>query len=195
MKDKNLFLFLSFLMGSVVVLSNYLVQFPFKFYDLEEVLTYGAFSYPIAFFITDLTNRKYGKQTARKVVYFGFFTGIILSIFLSFKNIDLISLRIAIASGTAFLSSQLLDIKIFDRLRKNKWFIPPLISSIVSSVVDTILFFSIAFYGTNMNWIMLAFGDLCVKIFMATLMLIPFRILMKYMQELKLSEKKFKKVF
>ena len=117
----KLFLFLSFLMGVVVLSSNYLVQFPIKYYGLEEILTYGAFSYPIAFLITDLANRSYGKLVARKIVYIGFAIGISFTLIFSTNFADLISVRIAIGSGTAFLVAQLLDVQIFDQLRKNLW--------------------------------------------------------------------------
>ena len=179
-KEFKAFLVLSFFMGLVVTLSNYLVQFPFNLFGLQEILTYGAFSYPIAFLITDSANRIFGKKVARNIVYFGFFVGVLISFFFSLKQIDLISIRIAIGSGVAFLTAQLLDIKIFDILRKQIWYIPPLISSIISSTIDTLLFFSIAFYATEMNWITLAFGDLCVKILVAISMLLPFRLVIKY---------------
>ena len=167
---------LSVLMGVVVLSSNYLVQFPVNYYNLENILTYGAFTYPIAFLITDLTNRTYGKLVAKKIVYFGFLLGITSTLFFSTNFSDLISIRVAIGSGTAFMAAQLLDVKIFDYLRKEKWFIAPLVSSFISSIVDTFLFFSISFYGTGIPWITLSFGDLVVKILVALIMLIPFRI-------------------
>ena len=154
----KLFLLLSFLMGVVVLSSNYLVQFPIKHYGLEQILTYGAFSYPIAFLITDLANRSYGKLIAKKIVYIGFVIGISFTLFFSTNFGDLISVRIAIGSGTAFLLAQLLDVKIFDQLRKKKWFIAPLTSSFIGSTVDTILFFSISFYATGIPWVTLALG-------------------------------------
>ena len=165
-------------MGAVVLSSNFLVQFPINYYGLNEILTYGAFSYPIAFLITDLANRSYGKIAARKIVYFGFIIGISFTLFLSANYSDLISLRIAAGSGTAFLIAQLLDIQIFDRLRRNKWFVAPLASSIFGSVVDTFLFFSISFAGTGIPWVTLSLGDLGVKLFVALIMLIPFRLLL-----------------
>ncbi len=170
---------LSFLMGFIVLSSNYLVQFPVNYYGLNEVLTYGAFSYPIAFLITDLANRSFGKIIAKKIVYFGFFLGISFTVLFSTDFADLISIRIAIGSGTAFLVAQILDVQIFDTLRRRQWFIAPLASSIIGSTIDTFLFFSIAFYGTEVPWITLSFGDLGVKIFVALLMLIPFRLLLK----------------
>ena len=174
----KLFISLSLMMGMVVLSSNYLVQFPIKYYGLSEILTYGAFSYPVAFLITDLANRFYGKFVARKIVYIGFFIGIITLLF-STDFADLISIRIAIGSGVAFITAQLLDIQIFDRLRKNEWFIAPLTSSFIGSTVDTFLFFSISFYGTGVPWITLSLGDLTVKLFVALVMLIPFKILLK----------------
>tara|TARA_A200000113_G_scaffold65082_1_gene56285 strand:+ start:265 stop:813 length:549 start_codon:yes stop_codon:yes gene_type:complete len=174
----KLFLFLSFLMGVVVLSSNYLVQFPIKYYGLEEILTYGAFSYPVAFLITDLANRSYGKFVARKIVYIGFAIGISFTLLFSTNFTDLISVRIAIGSGTAFLVAQLLDVQIFDQLRRRKWFIAPLTSSFIGSTVDTFLFFSISFYATGVPWFTLSLGDLAVKIFVALIMLIPFRLLL-----------------
>ena len=174
----KLFLLLSFIMGVVVLASNYLVQFPINYYGLEEVLTYGAFSYPIAFLITDLANRSFGKVVARKIVYIGFTLGISFTLIFSTNFTDLISIRIAIGSGTAFIIAQLLDVQIFDQLRKRKWFIAPLTSSLIGSTVDTFLFFSISFYATGIPWITLSLGDLTVKIFVALVMLIPFRLLL-----------------
>jgi len=171
-------LLLPVFMGVVVLVSNYLVQFPIKYYGLEGILTYGAFSYPIAFLITDLTNRSYGKLIARKIVYIGFVIGIAFTLFFSTNFSDLISVRIAIGSGIAFLVAQLLDVKIFDKLRKKKWFVAPLTSSFVGSIVDTFLFFSISFYGTGIPWVTLSFGDLAVKILVTLTMLIPFRLLL-----------------
>ena len=113
----RVFIALSFLMGLVVLSSNYLVQFPVKYYGLQDILTYGAFTYPIAFLITDLANRSYGKIVARKIVYFGFFLGIGFTVLFSTNFADLISIRIAIGSGTAFLVAQLFDVKIFPVLK------------------------------------------------------------------------------
>jgi|TARA_B100000214_G_C23632688_1_gene474753 hypothetical protein len=166
-------------MGAVVLSSNYLVQFPVNYYGLNQILTYGAFSYPVAFLITDLANRSYGKIVARKIVYFGFFLGIGFTVLFSTNFADLISIRIAIGSGVAFLTAQLLDVQIFDNLRKKKWFVAPLTSSLFGSTVDTFLFFSISFYGTGIPWFTLALGDLTVKIIVALIMLIPFRMLLK----------------
>ena len=165
-------------MGVVVLTSNYLVQFPINYYGLEEILTYGAFSYPVAFLITDLANRSYGKVVARKIVYVGFIIGIVFTLFFSTNFADLISVRIAIGSGIAFMVAQLLDVQIFDYLRKKKWFVAPLTSSLIGSTVDTFLFFSISFYATGIPWVTLSLGDLTVKIFVALAMLIPFRLLL-----------------
>ena len=175
----KLFILLSISMGVVVLSSNYLVQFPIKYYGLEELLTYGAFTYPIAFLITDLANRSFGKDSAKKVVYIGFVLGIGTTVMFSTDFADYISIRIAIGSGTAFLIAHLLDVKIFDSLRKKSWFIAPLISSIFGSIVDTYLFFSISFYGTGVPWITLALGDLTIKILVTLIMLIPFRLLLR----------------
>ena len=175
---KKFFILLSFIMGVVVLTSNYLVQFPINYYGLEEILTYGAFSYPVAFLITDLANRSYGKVVARKIVYVGFIIGIVFTLFFSTNFADLISVRIAIGSGTAFMVAQLLDVQIFDYLRKKKWFVAPLTSSLIGSTVDTFLFFSISFYATGIPWVTLSLGDLAVKIFVALAMLIPFRLLL-----------------
>ena len=167
-KKNKLFYLLALLMACVIVLSNYLVQFPIKYFSLNNLLTYGALSYPIAFLITDLSNRKYGKNIAKKIVYFGFVLG----------------------SGTAFLVAQLIDVHIFDQLRKKIWFVAPLVSSLVGSCVDTFLFFSISFYGTGINWVTLSFGDLFVKIFIAIAMLIPFRLLLSHIKEISNINKK-----
>ena len=181
----KLFILLSFLMGVVVLASNYLVQFPIKYYGLEAILTYGAFSYPIAFLITDLANRSYGKVVAKKIVYIGFATGISFTLLFSTNFTDLISVRIAIGSGVAFLVAQLLDVQIFDKLREKKWFVAPLTSSFFGSIVDTFLFFSIAFYGTGIPWVTLSLGDLAIKIIVALIMLIPFRLLLGTLKAIK----------
>ena len=188
--ENKLFFLLAFLMASVVALSNYLVQFPINYFSLENLLTYGAFSYPVAFLITDLSNRKYGKTTAKKIVYLGFALGVFLTFYFSTNYSDLISIRIAIGSGIAFLTAQLIDVNIFDKLRKKIWFAAPLVSSLIGSTIDTFLFFSISFYGTGVNWITLSLGDLFVKIFVALVMLIPFRLLLSRIQEISTVEKK-----
>ena len=188
--ENRFFFILAFSMALVVALSNYLVQFPVNYIGLQDVFTYGAFSYPVAFLITDLANRKYGKAVAKRIVYIGFVLGVALTLYFSTDFSNLISKRIAIGSGSAFLIAQLLDVQIFDRLRKKVWFVAPLISSLIGSSIDTFLFFSISFYGTNINWVTLSFGDLSVKIFVALLMLIPFRILLSRIQEISTIEKK-----
>ena len=171
-------------MGLVVVASNYLVQFPVTYFNLNEILTYGAFSYPITFLVTDLANRAYGKVVARKIVYIGFVIGVLLTLFISTNFSDLISIRIAIGSGLAFFIAQNFDVQIFDQLRKKKWFVAPLASSIFGSIADTFIFFSVAFYSTGVPWITLAFGDLTVKLIIALTMLIPFRLLLKNIKDI-----------
>ena len=147
-------IFLAFFMALFVTASNFLVQYPINFFGMEEFLTYGAFTYPVTFLITDLSNRRYGKFVARKIVYMGFILGVLLTLFFSTNFSDLISMRIAIGSGVAFLFAQLLDVQIFDKLRSKIWFAAPFTSSLIGSLVDTFLFFSIAFYGTGINWIL-----------------------------------------
>ena len=179
----NLYYKLSVLMGIIVVISNYLVQFPIQQFGLSEILTYGAFTYPMTFLITDLANRAYGKLVARKVVYVGFIIGVLLTLFVSTNFKDIISVRIAVGSGIAFFVAQNLDVQVFDRLRKRSWFIAPITSSILGSITDTFLFFSIAFYLTGVPWVTLALGDLAVKIFIAITMLIPFRLLINKIRD------------
>ena len=188
--ENRFFFILAFSMALVVALSNYLVQFPVNYIGLQDVFTYGAFSYPVAFLITDLANRKYGKAVAKRIVYIGFVLGVALTLYFSTDFSNLISKRIAIGSGSAFLIAQLLDVQVFDSLRKKVWFVAPLISSLIGSSIDTFLFFSIAFYGTGVNWVTLSLGDLFVKILVALLMLIPFRILLSRIQEISTIEKK-----
>lgn len=192
--NNKLFLTLSLSMGIVVIFSNYLVQFPINYYGLESILTFGAFSYPITFLITDLANRAYGKIKARKIVYLGFAIGVLLTLIISTNFDDIISIRIAIGSGVAFFVAQNLDIQIFHNLRNNKaWYIPPLISSLAGSTIDTFLFFSISFYNTGISWVTLAVGDLMVKILIALILLIPFKILLKKIKNI--SEKKIIKKY
>ena len=162
----------------IVLASNYLVQFPFKYFQLDSILTWGAFTYPVAFLVTDVANRIYGFPFTRKVIFIGFVWGVVVSYFFTLSPIDLIGIRIVIASGTAFLIAQMMDAKIFDKLRNSKrWFVPPFVSSFFSSVTDTVLFFSIAFYGTDVPWVTLGLGDFSVKMLLAIVMLIPFRII------------------
>ena len=182
--DRSLFIALSIIMGAIIIISNYLVQFPINKFHLQDILTYGAFSYPITFLITDLANRRFGIKEARKLVYIGFGIGILLTTFVSTNFDDIISIRIALGSGTAFLIAQLIDIEIFQRLRNKEWFVAPITSSISGSTVDTFLFFSISFAGTGISWITLAVGDLFVKFLMAFLMLIPFRLLIFKIRDL-----------
>jgi len=151
----------------VVTVSNVAVQYP-----INDWLTYGALTYPIAFLVTDLTNRVLGVASARKVVYVGFAVAVALSIWLATP-------RIALASGAAFLIAQLLDIAIFDRLRRGNWWRAPLISSTLASALDTALFFSLAFAGTGLPWITWAIGDYGVKIAVALALLIPFRLALR----------------
>ena len=179
----SLYYKLSILMGTIVVISNYLVQFPIHYFKLSEILTYGAFSYPVTFLITDLANRAYGKIVARKVVYVGFLIGILLTLFVSTNFEDIISIRIAVGSGLAFFVAQNLDVQIFDYLRKKSWFVAPLTSSTIGSITDTFLFFSISFFATGVPWVTLALGDLVVKLLIALVMLVPFRILLGKIKE------------
>jgi uncharacterized PurR-regulated membrane protein YhhQ (DUF165 family) len=179
-------------MCAAVAASNILVQYPFQHFGLGELLTYGAFTYPVAFLVNDLTNRRFGPSAARKVVYAGFVLGVLMSIWLATP-------RIAIASGSAFLIAQLMDITVFNSLRQKTWWKAPFAAAMFGSVVDTILFFSIAFAAsfawidamTGMPdsslaepasflglgvplWASLAFGDFFVKVVMGTLMLVPY---------------------
>lgn len=184
-------------MAAVVVASNFLVQFPFAHFGLQDLLTWGAFTYPLAFLVNDLTNRRYGPRAARKVVYVGFSIAVVLSIWFATP-------RIAIASGAAFLIAQLLDVFVFDRLREKLWWIAPLTGAILGSIIDTILFFSIAFserfsfldtgldrddgslgfavpfvFGGEVPlWVSLALGDFCVKLLLSVLMLVPYGALL-----------------
>ncbi len=167
-------------MAIVVTASNILVQYP-----INDLLTWGAFSYPVAFLITDLTNRALGPVRARKVVYVGFALAVLLSLYFADP-------RIAVASGSAFLIAQLLDISIFDRLRKQAWWLAPVVSSAVASALDTFIFFWLAFAATGIPftlfgvgfgetgvpWQPLALGDYLVKMGVALVMLIPFRLLL-----------------
>ena len=155
-------------MTIIVTLSNVLVQ-----HAINDWLTWAAFTYPVCFLVTDLTNRALGPRVARAVVYAGFAVGVALSVHFA-------SWRIGLASGTAFLAAQLLDVYIFDRLRKTAWWQAPLVSSIIASAVDTALFFGLAFAGTQVPWVTLALGDYGVKLAMALAMLLPFRALMAF---------------
>jgi uncharacterized PurR-regulated membrane protein YhhQ (DUF165 family) len=150
-------------MTAVVSASNWLVQFP-----INDVLTWGAITYPFSFLITDLTTRLQGPERARRMVWVGFTLAVLLSLWLATP-------RIALASGAAFLAGQLLDIQVFQRLRRGSWWRAPLVSSVLGSVIDTTLFFSLAFAGTAVPWVTLALGDLGVKLLLAVLGLVPFR--------------------
>lgn len=151
---------------TVVVVSNILVRYP-----INDWLTWGALSFPVAFLVTDLVNRHFGPKKARQIAYAGFACAVVLSYFLSTP-------RIALASGTAFIVGQLADIFIFHRLRQLRWWKAPLISSGIASTVDTALFFSIAFAGTGLPWITWGIGDLGVKLAVAITMLLPFYAMM-----------------
>lgn len=154
-------------MAAVVGASNWLVQYP-----INDYLTWGAFSYPVAYLVTDVCNRCFGPRRAREVAFVGFAVGIALSLWLA-------SGRIALASGTAFLVSQLLDVAVFNRLRRASWWKAPLWGSVAASIIDTALFFSLAFHGTGVPWLPLAGGDLAVKLLMAVLLLAPYRALVR----------------
>ena len=153
-------------MAAVVTASNVLVQYP-----INDWLTWGALSYPFAFLVTDLTNRRFGPGAARGVVWAGFACAVVLSALLATP-------RIAAASGTAFLVAQLADVQVFDRLRNAKWWHAPLVSSALGSILDTALFFSLAFAGSGLPWATWALGDLGVKAGFALVLLIPFRLLL-----------------
>jgi uncharacterized PurR-regulated membrane protein YhhQ (DUF165 family) len=157
-------------MAAVIVLSNVLVQYP-----LNDWLTWGAFTYPLVFLVTDLTNRALGPAAARRVAYVGFALAVAVSL-------GLAPWRIALASGAAFLLAQLLDVTLFNRWRLASWWKAPLIGSLVASTVDTGVFFFLAFAGSDMNWLMLASGDLAVKAAMAVLLLAPYRALLPRLQ-------------
>ena len=165
----------AFAMGIVILASNILVEYPVQAmigsFNVADWVTYGALSYPVAFLVTDTTNRVFGAAAARKVVVFGFVLGVILSLILA-------DMRIAAASGTAFLIAQLLDVFVFDKLRRQTWWKAPFLSSLVGSALDTVLFFSIAFAGTGLPWQSWALGDFVIKLALAGLLLPVFRALM-----------------
>lgn len=176
MKSNNYFekiapyqVFLAILvMGAIVVSSNILVQ---PQYHINEWLTWGALTYPVSFLVTDLLNRRFGPQAARKIVVIGFIAAVIVSYLLA-------DARIALASGFAFLFAQFGDIFIFDKMRALSWWKAPFIAGVIASVIDTFLFFGLAFAGTPVPWVSLAFGDMLVKLFVSICMLAPFRALM-----------------
>ncbi|MEM7563814.1 MAG: queuosine precursor transporter [Pseudomonadota bacterium] len=195
-------------MAIVILVSNVLVQIPIdhvinlagRQLNMSELLTWGALTYPVAFLVTDSTNRIYGKQSARKVVYVGFALGVFLSLVTAFglaseiasrEKVGLFTaltrsgeafdmLRIALASGSAFLIGQLLDITIFDKLRTASWWKAPTVSSFFGSLTDTAIFFSLAFAGTGLPWINWAMGDFGVKLLMVALLLYPFRLILSF---------------
>ncbi len=152
-------------MSAIVLVSNILVQFP-----LNPWLTWGAFSYPVAYFVTDVCNRTSGPALARRVAWVGFSVGLILSALFA-------PVRIAFASGAAFIISQLLDVAVFNRLRRASWWKAPLFGSAAASIVDTSIFFGVAFAGSTIAWLPLAAGDLGIKLFMALALLPPYRVL------------------
>jgi queuosine precursor transporter len=157
-------------MVAVIVLSNWLVQYP-----INDWLTWGAFSYPVVFLVTDLTNRAVGAAAARKVAWAGFAVAVVVSLALA-------PWRIAVASGSAFIVSQILDIVVFNRWRQGSWWKAPFIGSLVASVVDTAIFFFIAFAGTGMDWWSLTVGDLGMKWLMAVVLLAPYRAMLPRLQ-------------
>ena len=182
-------------MTLVVVTSNILVQYPFEPFGLGDYLTWGAFTYPVAFLVTDLTNRRYGPRVARQLVIVGFALAVVLSIWLATP-------RIAMASGTAFLVGQLLDITVFNRLRRQAWWCAPFVGSVVGSALDTALFFSLAFagdpdmsglvnlFGTDvMLWQSLAVFDFTVKMLIALIALLPYGALMSVILPMERAEK------
>jgi len=153
-------------MAIIIVASNILVTKP-----INDWLVWGTLTYPFAFLVTDLTNRRLGPASARMVVYFGFAVGVAASFVFA-------DLRIAMASGTAFLIAQLFDVSVFDKLRDLRWWIAPLVSSIAGTVLDTFLFFSLAFYATEVPWVTIAIGDLGVKLAVTLFALGPYGLLM-----------------
>ena len=157
-------------MAFVIVLSNVVVQYP-----IGEWLTWGAFTYPLVFLVSDLTNRAVGPAAARRVAWVGFAVAVVVSAALA-------PWRIAVASGCAFIFSQLMDIAVFNRWRQQSWWKAPLIGSLVASAIDTAVFFFLAFAGSDMNWLQLAAGDLAVKALMAALLLAPYRAMLPRLQ-------------
>ncbi|MBR0554232.1 queuosine precursor transporter [Ciceribacter sp. L1K23] len=203
------FIAYSIVMTAVVVASNILVQYPvdamFAGINLADLLTYGAFTYPIAFLVTDLTNRQFGPSIARRVVFVGFLVGVTLSFATS-------SPRIAIASGTAYLAGQLLDVSVFNRLRQLSWWKAPLLGSVFGSILDTVIFFSLSFapafvmLGANDDfaiewapilgvfateaprWMSWALGDFAVKMIVGLVMLLPYGALMNSLKPMPSSQ-------
>ncbi|TCT05235.1 queuosine precursor transporter [Aquabacter spiritensis] len=161
-------------MCATVLAANILVQYPFAPFGLADYLTWGAFTYPFTFLVNDLTNRRLGPARTRRVVYAGFALAVVLSAIFA-------SPRIALASGSAFLAAQLLDVAVFSRLRQRAWWMPPLASGFVSSALDTVLFFSLAFAGTGLPWRSWALCDYAVKVLMVGVFLGPYRFLIARM--------------
>lgn len=210
MLNARYFLAYSLLMTAVVVASNFLVQFPLQGtlagINLADLLTFGAFTYPVAFLVTDLTNRQFGPTAARKVVFVGFIAGVVLSILLATP-------RIAVASGSAFLVGQLLDISVFNRLRRLAWWKAPLLGSVLGSVLDTVIFFSLSFapifgfIGPNDDfaiaaapilgvmsaeaprWISWAIADFSVKMLIGVVMLLPYGALMSVLRPMPTAQR------
>jgi queuosine precursor transporter len=164
MKSLHITAAFAFAMVIIIVSSNVLVQFP-----LGEWLTWGALTYPFSFLVVDLANRYHGPRVARQIVYVGFIFALVISAWLATP-------RIAAASGTAFLCAELMDVTVFNRLRQRSWWQPPLVSTLAASVLDTAIFFTLAFAGTDVPWITLAIGDFAVKVAIALLALLPFRL-------------------
>jgi uncharacterized PurR-regulated membrane protein YhhQ (DUF165 family) len=153
-------------MAGVVLASNILVQFA-----INDWLTWGALTYPVAFLVSELVNRAHGPEAARRVAWVGFAVAVAASLVLA-------PVRIALASGTAFLLSQWLDIGVFDRLRRGAWWRAPLVATVLAAVLDTAVFWSLAFAGTGGPWVTWALGDLGVKLVLGVVLLLPFRLLM-----------------
>ncbi|MEE2803169.1 MAG: queuosine precursor transporter [Pseudomonadota bacterium] len=188
-------------MALVVALSNQLVHYPVEAklgpIDLAHWLTWGAFTYPVAFLVTDLTNRLFGPVSARRVVYVGFALGVLLTFIVAFDlaldaaaasggpvleallqdDVARAALRVTLGSGTAFLTAQLIDVMIFNRLRRLQWWKAPVVSSFGASLIDTVLFFSIAFAMTGQPWVTWAVGDFCTKLIMIAALLYPFKLI------------------
>ncbi|RYF78218.1 MAG: VUT family protein [Comamonadaceae bacterium] len=152
-------------MAAVVLASNILVQ-----YAINDWLTWGAFTYPVAFLVSELVNRRFGPGLARRVAWVGFAVAVLASLWLA-------PARIAIASGAAFIASQLLDIRVFDRLRQGVWWRAPLVATLAAAVLDSAVFWGIGFAGTGGPWLTWALGDLAVKLLVGAAMLLPFRLL------------------
>ena len=157
-------------MALVVAASNFLVQFP-----INDWFTIAAFTYPLAFWVTDVTNRWAGPKDARKIAAIGLVVGLVLSAIIA-------PARIALASGTAFLAAQLMDIFVFNKLRQRDWWQAPFIGSLIASTLDTFIFFSLAFAGTGVNWVALGLGDLVAKFFMAMVLLLPYRLFLNFLK-------------